>query len=114
MILTRVQDPQVRANSLTQYGQMIERAKTDLCQVLLTAATHFKEDAQRDLNTYLTDHWNEQHRLDPPQRLSNNMRQMIEQSQQNITDCLQFVYDQKEKFLLEVPTVTTRELLRIL
>ena len=114
MILTRVQDPKARADSLTQYSQMLERAKTDLCQVLLTAATHCKEDAQRDLNTYLTDHWNEQHRLDPPQRLANNMRQMIEQSQQNITDCLQFVYDQKEKFLLEVPTVTTRELLRIL
>lgn len=114
MILTRVQDPKARANSFTQYTQMIERAKNDLCQVLVTAATHFKDDAQRELNTYLTEHWNEEHRLDPQQRLSNNMRQMIEQSQQNITDCLQFVYDQKEKFLLEVPTVTTRELLRML
>ena len=114
MILTRVQEPKARDDSFTQYTQVMDRAKNDMYQVLVTAAIHFKDYAQRELNSYLTEHWNEEHRLDHQQRLPNSMRNMIEQRQQNITDCIRFVYDQKEKFLLDVPTVTTRELLRLL
>ena len=114
IILTIVQDPQARADVFTQYNQVIDRAKNEMSKVLVTAATHRKDYAQRELNTYLTEHWNEEHRLDNQQRLPNSMRQLMEQRQQNITDCIRSVYEQKEKFLLDVPTTMTRELLRML
>ena len=114
IILTVVQDPQARVDVFTQYNQVIDRAKNEMSKVLVTAATHRKDYAQRELNTYLTEHWNEEHRLDNQQRLANSMCQLMEQRQQNVTDCIRSVYEQKGKFLVDVPTAMTRELLRML
>ena len=104
-----VPDPSVRATLLSQYITIIDHAKFNLNNIMVTASDTVRQQAQRELDGFLAEVWLDERRLPASDRLSTSMLQLIEARQTNISDCIRAVYAQKLQFFLKTPTVIMRE-----
>ena len=104
-----IRNPVVRASLTNQYSKIIDRAKFDLTNILITASATLRQDSQRELDGFMAELWLEEHRLSESDRLLTSMLQLIEQRQTNIADCIKTIYEHRFEFLRYMPIVIMRE-----
>ena len=106
-MINMISDPSERARLTEEYRRVIDRAKADLMNVIVSVSDVVKQASQKQFNDAIAEIWNDQHQLPEHERLSPEMLRLIDHRQTNITDCLQYIFQFKSQFNLNVLSTLT-------
>lgn len=106
-MITTINHPIERARLNDAYIRWINRAQSELTNVLISTSNDIKRASQKHFHDTLAAIWHDQHCLPEHERLSMGMLRLIEQRQTNIADCLRYIYEFKSQFTLHVPPTST-------
>ncbi|CAF4285090.1 unnamed protein product [Adineta steineri] len=102
--ITTISDSTIRERLSNEYQRIIQRTKAVLTNILRSAMEAKSIDCEKKFEKETAEIWKDQRQLPTHERLSSAMVTLIEQRQKNIIECLKYIYELKDNFLVQAPS----------
>ena len=107
--ITNLNDTAIRERLSKKYVKIIQQAKYDLMSVLSMAAQFAKDEHRETYDKEMIQLWDNQRQFPDDERLKQNSLTILDQRQQNIIKCLEYIYNIKPDFLVKAPTLRSNK-----
>ncbi|CAF1481376.1 unnamed protein product [Adineta steineri] len=104
--ITTISDSAIRERLSNEYQRIIQRTKADLTDVLRFAIDAKRNNCKKKFEQETVEIRKNQRQLPTHERLSPVMVTLIEQRQKSIIECLKYIYELKDNFLVQALSTT--------